>query len=333
MSIRRFARVATCTYLSRTAPIKRVLKGLLCVAALAAALPALAAGQATLDPLQPQSGTISVNANSDVSLSAVKKLDGLGMAGEKVDWSATGPGGFTLTPTASTTSGQTATDAAGVAVSVFHAKTLGQYVVTATTQKNPGCGTPGCASWVSTRYSVTVAAPAADESSTTTSSAHISGGEVIGVAAVVGAGIALAANQGNDHNGPAVLRTLTSAGGDGQSANANAPLAQPLLVHAANNGASVGSVAIRWTATGGAVLSAPLSFTNADGIAGIQVRSVGPGPGPDPAPTRRRRLRHHRFNRLVFFRHTIFAPRKRKPFITTLTELNAIAPLAITGLN
>ncbi len=244
-----------------------------------------AVGQvATLAPVQPESGSITVNPGKDVTLAAIKKLDDEGMAGQKLDWSVTGPARASVTPARSVTAAQSSTSNAGVASTVFHATQPGSYVVTATTQKNPDCSAPACATFVSIRFAVDVAAAAPTDSS---SDSHgITRTEVIGAAVAIGAGIAIAANNGNN-NDRSILRTIASAGGDGQSANANTAVAQPLVVHVANDGVSASSVGVQWSASGGAVLSAPLSFSDGNGIAGIRVLSVGPGPGPVIVTARR----------------------------------------------
>ncbi len=232
---------------------------------------------ATLVPLQPDAGPATVVTGMDVTLTAVKKIDGQGIPGQKVDWTVAGPGPAALTPLSSTTTAQSATGDAGIATSVFHAMTPGSYVVTATTQKNPACTSAACATYISIRYEVNVTADVADAS---VKPSGINKTEVIGAIVAVGAGVALAANSGNDHSAASTLHTLTNAGGDGQAANANSPLAQPLLVHATNDGANVAGVGIHWSVSGGGTLSAPLSFTDANGVASIRVVNVGPGPGP-----------------------------------------------------
>ncbi len=233
---------------------------------------------ATLTPLQPDSGSATVAPGTNLSLAAVKKIGNQGVAGQEVDWAVTGAGPASLTPVSSMTAAQSTTSDAGVASTVFDATTPGKYVVTATTQKNPACAKKSCASYVSIRYAIDVVAATTDTSG---NPSNASRNEAIGAAAAIAAGIALAANHGNDNNSAIpVMRTLAKAGGDGQSSAANKPLAQPLRVHAENNGASAATVLISWSASGGAVLSASLSNTDANGTASIQVLSVGPGPGP-----------------------------------------------------
>lgn len=286
MNIRRFARASVRTpFACRLRLLRHVLGALLAIGSLCG--PQALAGDtgsgnavaqaATLAPLQPESGTATVAPGTDLSLSAVEKVDDQGTAGRKVEWAVTGPGPATLSPTSSKTSSRTATSAAGVAKTVFRARTPGSYVVTATTQKNPGCSRPSCATWVSIRYAITVEATSTDAAG---DSSGTNKTEMIGAAVAVGTAIALAAGNGNNNRAPAIMRTLAVAGGDGQTGAANSPLAQPLLVHAENNGASAASIGVRWSASGGAVLSSPLSFTDGSGVAGIRVLSVGPGPGP-----------------------------------------------------
>ena len=230
----------------------------------------------TLSPLKEMAGAISAKPGEDITLAAVKKLDDQGMSGQQVDWAVAGPGRATLTPNSSMTTAQSTTSDAGVASTVFHASAPGRYVVTATSQKNPGCAGASCATYISTRYNLDVA----DGAPTTSDSGDDHHPVEVAAAVAIGAAIAIAASNGGHHEQAAVLRTLAIAGGDNQTTAANTAPAQPLLVHAANNGASAASVAIQWSASGGATLSSPLSFTDGSGVAGIRVTSVGPGPGP-----------------------------------------------------
>lgn len=231
----------------------------------------------TLAPLRETTGAIAARPGADVTLAVLKKRGDHGLADQKVDWTVSGPGTATLTPSSDTTALQSTTTDAGLARTVFHANAPGSYVVIATSQKNPDCAGDGCATFVSTRFDLDVAtgAPAdggqaSDGPSTT---------EVV-AAAAIGAAIAIAANNSGHHEQAAVVRSLESVSGNGQSAAANTAPAQPLVVHASNNGVSAASVGVQWSASGGAVLSAPLSFTDASGVAGVRVLSVGPGPGP-----------------------------------------------------
>ena len=261
------------TGLQRSGVIALLLAGLLCGQnSIAQAEP-----DVSLTPLQETTGVMNAQPGADTTLSVVKRQNGQGMPGEAVSWKVIGPGSATLTPTSGMTTAQSATGDAGIATTVFHAKASGRYTVTATTQKNPGCATPSCATYVSTQFALDVASAAGSDADGGTDST--SKKELIGAAVALGTGIAIALNN-NDHNTKVILRSLSGVSGDGQSAAANTALALPLAVHASNDGASAGSIGIQWSASGGAVLSSPLSFTDASGVAGIHVVSVGPGPGP-----------------------------------------------------
>ncbi len=267
--------------LRRCAVVALLLAGLLCGQRSAADSMSGGSGSAvTLTPLKEATGTIAARPNTDISLSVLKQRNGQGIAGEQVDWTVSGPGAATLTPDRAATAAQTATADAGVANTVFHAGAPGRYVVIATSQKNPGCVGDPCASFISTRFNLDVAdgAPAAGGGS----SSGPSKTEVI-AAVAIGAALAIAAsNNGSNHEQPAavpVARSLTGVSGDGQSAAANTPLAQPLVVHAGNDGTSAAGVAINWSASGGATLSSPQTFTDAAGMTSVRILNVGSGPG------------------------------------------------------
>ena len=268
--------------LRRCAVVALLLAGLLCGQRSAADSMSGGSGSAvTLTPLKEATGTIAARPNTDISLSVLKQRNGQGMAGEQVDWTVSGPGAATLTPDRAATAAQTSTTDAGVANTVFHAGAPGRYVVIATSQKNPGCVGDPCASFISTRFNLDVAdgAPADGGGS----SSGPSKTEVIAAVAIGAALAIVASNSGGNHEQPIaapVARSLTGVSGDGQSAAANAPLAQPLVVHAANDSTSAAGVAINWSASGGATLSSPQTFTDATGITSVHILNVGSGPGP-----------------------------------------------------
>jgi outer membrane autotransporter protein len=269
--------------LRRIAIAALLLAGLIC-AQRSAADSLSGASSVTLTPLKETTGSIAARPGADIPLAVIKQRNGQGMAGEQVDWTVTGPGAATLSPDRATTEAQSATTDAGLANTVFHASAPGRYVVIATSQKNPGCTGDPCATFISTRFNldVTDTAPAGGGSSSSGPSTT----EVV-AAVAIGAALAIAAASNNGGNNeqqpvvsPSVARTLTVVSGDGQSAAANKPLGQPLVVHAADNGANAASVAINWTASGGATLSLPRTLTDASGNATVHVLDVGPGPGP-----------------------------------------------------
>ena len=269
--------------LRRIAIATLLLAGLFC--AQRGAADSLSGGSAvTLTPLKETTAAIAAQPGADVPLSVLKQRNGHGMAGEPVDWAVTGPGAATLSPDRATTSAQTTTTDAGTASTMFHATAPGRYVVIATSQKNPGCAGDACATWISTRFNldVTDAAPADGGSSKGDDHTTLA----VVAAVIAGAAIAIAANNGGGNNEqsstpPAsTTRSLSLVSGDGQSVAANTAAPQPLVVHATNNGVSAQSVAINWSASGGATLGATQSFTDANGNASVHVSSVGSGPGP-----------------------------------------------------
>lgn len=236
---------------------------------------------AHLTPLHPDSGPVTVDPGRDTTLAAVKTIHGRGVAGQEVDWTVTGPGQAELVPAKTTTTKKSSTSQAGVATTVFHATAPGSYVVVASTQKNPGCGTASCATFVSTRFAVDVQAGGGDASG---GSSHAGGGidrgALIDAAILAGTGLALAEAGSQSKSHIPTVRQLAMGFGNNQSAPPNAALNSPLQVHARDNGADAPSITIQWSASGGATLSGSTSTTDANGNATIQVTSIGPGPGP-----------------------------------------------------
>ncbi len=292
MGTSRIAQSAVCTNaviatgLRRIAVIALLLAGLLCVQRSAAdSLSGGSASAVTLTPLKEATGAIAARPGADVALSVLKRRNGQGMAGEQVDWTVSGSGAATLSPDRATTAAQTTTSDAGLASTVFHASASGEYVVVATSQKNPGCVGDACATFISTRFNLNVADGAPADSGGGTSSGLST--PVVIAAVVAGAAIAIAAsNGGGNHEQPlapppaSVVRALAGVSGDGQSVAANTAAPQPLTVHATNDGANASAVTINWSASGGATLVSSQSFTDASGNASIHVSNVGPGPGP-----------------------------------------------------
>ena len=287
MSFRRIACSAALSSSHRPAHLVRIgLGALMLMAPWFAAASASSAGAesttlATLAPLRPDTGAITIAAGQDVTLSTVDRIGDQPLAGQKVEWKVVGPGHADLSPASTTTTAQSATTEAGIASTVLHAVTPGSYEVTATAQKNPGCGGAACATWVSTRFAVTVE-PGAGAGGDTGSHEGISKDGILGAALIGAAALAVAANSGgHDHANGIVenVHSIAIVSGNNQTGLANGPLAQPLVVHLANNGVSV-SQGVHWTASGGAVLSAQTTTSDNSGNTSIQVISVGPGPGP-----------------------------------------------------
>ncbi|MBS0193063.1 MAG: autotransporter domain-containing protein [Proteobacteria bacterium] len=242
-----------------------------------------AAGEstATLSPAHADTGALTVDQGKNLTLEVVKRLEGQGMQGQDVDWAVNGPGKASLTREHSKTSAQTKDAQAGATSTVFHASVPGSYVVTATTQKNPGCATAGCASWVSTRFAVNVVVSTGNEAAGGSDADDRRSKTIIAAAAILGGGLAIAAGipHGNDNAVQPLSQNLLKVAGDGQSAAANTALLTPLSVRAISGGSNTSGLAIQWTATGGATLSGSTSVTDGNGLASITVTSVGPGPG------------------------------------------------------
>lgn len=249
--------------------------GITMVAAAATADPA-----ATLVRVHADTGALSVDQGRELRLQVVKQIDGHGLAGQPVTWTVAGPGKAELSATRSLTATATKDTQAGSASTVFHASVPGDYTITATTQKNPGCGTPGCATWVSTRFAVSVAATGSEAAGGAVEDHH--GAVLAATAAALVGGLAIAAgtSHGSDHNVAPLSRDLVLVSGDGQAAGANAALAVPLRVRAISGGSPSAGVVVQWSATGGAVLSGSSSTTDGGGVASINVTSIGPGPAP-----------------------------------------------------
>ncbi|MBS0214056.1 MAG: autotransporter domain-containing protein [Proteobacteria bacterium] len=239
------------------------------------------ASAATLSPVHADTGALSVDQGKNLTLEVVKRQDGLGLQGQNVDWVVSGPGKASLTHEHTKTLAPGKDTQAGTARTVFHASVPGNYVVTATTQKNPGCSTANCASWVSTRFAVNVVVPTGNDAAGGSDSDDHRGKTIATAAAILAGGVAIAAGMsgGNDHNVQTLPSSLQKLAGDGQFAAANAPLLTPLSVRAISGGAPVPGIAIQWAATGGATLSGSTSVTDGNGMAVINVTSVGPGPG------------------------------------------------------
>lgn len=271
------------TALRRFAIATLLLAGLLCAQRSAADSLGGATG-ISLTPINDTPAAISARPDADIALSVSKQRDGQGLPGETVDWTVSGPGDATLSPEHASTSAKTSTGVAGTASTVFHAKTPGQYVVIATSQKNPGCLGDGCAAYISTRFNLDVTEAAPSGGGGSGADKHTTA--VVVAAVVAGAAIIAAANNGgHEHEQtstppPPVTHALNVVSGNGQSAAANAALTIPLVVNASNNNVGAASVVILWTASGGATLHATQSFTDANGNASVRVDDVGPGPGP-----------------------------------------------------
>jgi uncharacterized protein with beta-barrel porin domain len=264
------------------ARLRRFARGLVLALAATACLAAPALAQdanagATLVPLDAVDGPIAADAGKELDLVVVRRQDGAPVAGARVDWSVAGPDGAGLKPVRSTTTAATDADGAGLARTRFRAKQAGHYTVTASSQVDPACTGDQCLR-VSTDFEVEVAGAMADNDE-----GSRFGHKALGALAAIGGAAALLSGGDGHHDdstSSGAGQVLTINTGNGQSALPNNPLPVILSVHASDDGHDAAGVTINWTASGGATLSATSTVTNAFGLAGVYVTSVGPGPAP-----------------------------------------------------
>lgn len=76
------------------------------------------------------------------------------------------------------------------------------------------------------------------------------------------------------------LRDLVISSGDGQSGAQGQPLPAPLAVQALDNGVGDAGVTLFWSASGGAILSATTTTTDAAGFSNVTVTDLGLGLAP-----------------------------------------------------
>jgi uncharacterized protein with beta-barrel porin domain len=252
----------------------------LAILLLAPALPARAqdAG-ATLQAQSPSDEPLSARAGQEVPLAVVRRQDGAPLAGATVEWTVEGPDGATLDPDRSVTTNVADRGGAGVARTRFRAREGGHYVVTASSQVNPGCLGEDCAQFVRTAFDIDVAATATADDGSGHHTAKWVGGAVAAAAA-----IAMLSNDDDNDNdqaqGDGSGQLLAIVSGNGQSAMPNNALPGLLTVRATDDGNLAPNVTINWSASGGAVLSATTTVTTSFGLATVAVVSVGPGPAP-----------------------------------------------------
>ena len=246
---------------------------------LASPLPAAAQDSgATLEAKTPSDEPLSAQAGQEVNLAVVRRQDGAALPGANVEWTVEGPDGATLAPDHGVTTNATDADGPGIARTRFRARDGGHYVVTASSQVNPGCLGDDCAEFVRTSFAIDVApAATADDGS-----GHHTN-KWVGGAAAAAAAIWMLTNDNDNNEEPAgngTGQTLAINTGAGQQAMPNRPLPVPLSVRASNDGQPANGVTINWTASGGAVLNTNTTVTNSFGLAAVIVTNVGPGPAP-----------------------------------------------------
>jgi uncharacterized protein YhjY with autotransporter beta-barrel domain len=230
------------------------------------------AAHVTLQALEPSTEPLSASTDSPTTLTVIGRIGEQGVAGKTVHWKVSPSDDAILSHESSITAAGDDKNLPGATNVKFTAHRAGRYVVTVSTQNNPDCVGNDCATYDEVEFPIDVAAAAANTEEGGHHTAAWAG------AAGAGAALILLANQHGD-NTPTV-RSLTLVSGDSQSAAANSPLSSPLVVRASNDDRAASSVAIIWTASGGATLSASSTATDSSGTAQVTVTSVGPGPGP-----------------------------------------------------
>ncbi len=236
---------------------------------------AMGVNPVSLEAVGPQDpGAMRTDVGTPTTLTVAKKNVNGGMPGEKVDWSIAGPGSASLSATQTTTSTAADGQEPGIASTQFTARKAGDYVVTARSQSNPGCSPVAtCATFIRRQFALAVTGEVSESDSHTGRDVGIALGSLAAAAAVLG-------HNGRNDQAAVPTRTLSIVSGNNQSAPSNTPLAAPLVVQAKNDGNLAAQVTINWSASGGAVLSSPISFTDGNGIGGVRVLSTGPGSGP-----------------------------------------------------
>ncbi len=221
----------------------------------------------------PESGALRIQADTPTRLVVRVSSGETALAGKDVRWKIAEADDAVLSrEVALSSAGGKDEPPAGTASTLFTAHRPGNYVVTASTQSNPGCVGADCALWASVEFRVEVLAA---------SSAGKEGGGHGGLtAALLGAGAAVAILANNNDNDPDVARFLSKVSGDGQTGAANSGLPSPLVVRADDGDSSASGVNITWTATGGASLSSTSTSTGSGGLSQVTVTNLGPGPGP-----------------------------------------------------
>lgn len=249
----------------------------LCTASFAATAAALA-DALTLSAAGSRDTPLMATPGTPLKLAVVVRQHDQGVAGQDVHWAITRGTDATLSAAISPTSAAGEDSAAGIASTEFTAHATGEFRISATVQNNPDCTGADCAHFDTVEFAITVARDSAAAATASSDEPRPRHGALIAGATGAGLALAMVANAGAQ-NAPKV-RALSAAGGLNQSAAANAPLPNPLVVRASNDDQPAANVMIAWTASGGAVLSATSTATDASGVSQVSVTSLGPGPGP-----------------------------------------------------
>lgn len=234
------------------------------------AAPAFAQGKVSLEAVTENPDALTATRDTPLPLSVAVKSDGNPVAGRTVRWTVTPDDGVLARNEGLSSAGGADMPALGTASNLFTAPGPGSYVVTASTQSNPGCSGNDCATWTEVQFRVEVGVGSARSGG---------GSKLLPVAIGAGAAALLLANSrgGDDKE---ARRSISKVSGDSQSGPAGGPLAQPLVIRADNDDRPAPGENITWTASGGATLSASSSSTDSAGLSQVSVTNLGPGPGP-----------------------------------------------------
>lgn len=232
--------------------------------------PAAAQGTVSLEAVTESPGALSASTDTPLSLSVMAKSDGNPVAGRTVRWKVAPEDAVLSRNEGVSSAGGKDMPPLGTASTLFTARTPGSYVVTASTQSNPGCTGENCATWSEVQFRIEVSAAAARSSGS---------GKLLPVAIGAGAAALLLASNNGDGDRES-RRSISKVSGDGQSGAAGGPLSLPLVIRADNDDRPASGESITWTASGGATLSANSTSTDSSGQSQVNVTNLGPGPGP-----------------------------------------------------
>ncbi|MFT3807597.1 autotransporter domain-containing protein [Arenimonas sp.] len=258
----------------------RILRDTAVAALLACGLVAPAAAQATvsLEAVTENAGALAASADTPLSLSVMVKSEGNPVAGRTVRWKVTPDDGVLARSEGLSSAGGADMPELGTASNLFTAPGTGSYLVTASTQSNPGCAGENCATWSEVQFRIEVGAAAARTGV---------GSKLLPVAIGAGAAALLLSNNGGSDGIKSARRSLAKVSGDGQSGATGGPASLPLVVRADNDDRPASGEAITWTASGGATLSATSTSTDSSGLSQVSITNLGPGPGPVTVTARR----------------------------------------------
>ena len=233
--------------------------------------PAAAQATVSLEAITENPDALAASADTPLPLSVMVKSDGSPVAGRTVRWKIQLDDAVLARDEGLSSSGGPDMPALGTASNLFTARSPGSYLVTASTQSNPGCVGNDCATWSEVQFRIEVSAGTARSGGS---------GKLLPVAIGVGAAALLLANNGDSNGVKQARRSISKVSGDGQSGAAGGPLSLPLVIRADNDDRPASGESITWMASGGATLSANSTSTDSSGQSQVSVTNLGPGPGP-----------------------------------------------------